>query len=143
MAMKSSALSAIKKKLLLPVLLSACAVNFYFLAVRVKPSVELMRRNWLLSNPQRRYSVIGPLYEKIFSAEAQIPKRDGIRLVSTSPAWYLAYYLYPRLLRLGSTTISKDEILRVQSEHPNDWLLIYGEINNRTVWDVLPPRRSS
>ena len=91
-----------------------------------------------LSNPQRRFLQKGDWYRVILSLENQIPIGATVRLVSPAPPWYLAYYLYPRLLKKGSEVLSDQEAVR--AEHPDDWVLIYAETPPQVK--ILPPLKA-
>ena len=107
------------------VLWAACIVNAFFFFPNGWKALAAFRAVQGLSNPQRRFLQKGDWYRVVLSLGNQIPLNATIRLVSPAPPWYLAYYLYPRLLKRGSEVLADEG--RVRKRHPGDWVLVYSE----------------
>ena len=91
-----------------------------------------------LANPDLRRLQWGNWYLAVHAVENQIPKSASVRLVYTSPPWYLAYYLYPRLLRQGSESLTGRQAVR--ELFPEDWVLVYAETPHPEL-TAYPPLR--
>ena len=122
-------------RLLLLVLWAACIVNAFFFLPNSWKALVAFRAVKGLSNPQRRFLQKGDWYRVILSLENQVPQNAAIRLVSPAPPWYLAYYLYPRLLMKGSEVLSEESVVR--KLYPGDWVLVYSETPPQIK--ILPP----
>ena len=107
------------------VLWAASLVNAYFFLPNSWKALAAFRAVAGLSNPERRFLQKGDWYRSILALENQVPKNAAIRLVSPAPPWYLAYYLYPRLLKKGSEVLTDEDAVR--KRYPGDWVLVYGE----------------
>jgi len=125
-------------RLLLTVLLAAGIVNVVFVVPNSWKALAAFRAVEGLSNPERRFLQKGDWYRAILSLENQVPKNAEVRLVSPAPPWYLAYYLYPRLLKKGSEALSDEDAVR--KRNPGDWVLVYGE--SPPEMKILPPLTS-
>jgi len=112
-------------RLIFGVLLGACAVNSLFLLPNAWKAVEAFSDTWGLSNFQRRFLQRGDWYRAVLTVENQIPRQASVRLVSPAPPWYLAYYLYPRILKKGSENLADRK--KVREQYLNDWVLVYSE----------------
>jgi len=110
---------------LLAILCAAGIVNAYFFLPNSWKALAAFRAVAGLSNPERRFLQKGDWYGVILALENQVPKNAVIRLVSAAPPWYLAYYLYPRLLKKGSEALSDEDAVR--KRYPGDWVLVYSE----------------
>jgi hypothetical protein len=117
------------------VLWVACLVNAIFFLPNSWKALAAFRAVRGLSNPQRRFLQKGDWYRVILSLEDRIPMNASVRLVSSAPPWYLAYYLYPRLLKRGSEVLADRETVR--RRYPTDWVLVYSESPPQA--DLLPP----
>ena len=120
---------------LLVFLWAACVVNAYFFLPNGWRALAAFRAVRGLSNPERRFLQKGDWYRVILSLENQVPLNASIRLVSPAPPWYLAYYLYPRLLKRGSEALSDADAVRLR--YPGDWVLVYSE--SPPQMKILPP----
>jgi hypothetical protein len=107
------------------VLLASCAVNSFFLLPDAWKAGLGCWQTRGLSNPERRILQKGDWYRVVVAVGGQMPTTASIRLVSPAPPWYLAYYLYPRLLKKGSETLKDLETIRTR--YPGDWVLFYAE----------------
>ena len=129
-------------RLLIAVLLIAFSVNGFFLLPNAwKAGVN----GWAvrkLSNPELRVVQWGDWYRAVMAVENQIPRGASVRLVYSSPPWYLAYYLYPRLLRAGSQSLADRDIVR--ERYPEEWVLVYADPPHAelTAYPPLHPRAS-
>ena len=123
----------------LGVLLLSSAVNaLFFLPNAWKAGVSYITFRGL-SNPERRYLQRGNWYRAVLAAESQMPLDASVRYVSPAPAWYLAYYFYPRLLKKGSTDLrDRDKIRR---QYPYEWVLAYSE-ENPPQMNAYPPLKA-
>lgn len=119
-------------------LLAGCLVNGCFFLPNAVKALVAFRAVHGLSNPQRRFLQKGDWYRVILSLENQIPLDASIRLVSPAPPWYLAYYLYPRLLKRGSEVLSDQDA--IHQRYPRDWVLVYSESPPQV--NLLPPLTS-
>jgi hypothetical protein len=117
------------------VLGAACLVNAFFFLPNSWKALTAFRAVQGRSNPERRFLQKGDWYRVILSLENQVPRNASIRLVSPAPPWYLAYYLYPRLLKRGSEALADADAVR--KRHPGDWVLVYAE--SPPQMKILPP----
>ncbi len=106
-------------------LLGACVVNSLFLIPNGWNSVVSFRAVQGLSNIQRRYLQRGETYRALLELENHVPNFTTVRLVSSEPPWYLAYFLYPRLLKKGSDILT--DRYEIRKRYPGDWVLVYSE----------------
>jgi hypothetical protein len=120
-------------------LLGAGAVNSLFLIPHAARAAKTFYSFRGLTNAERRYLQRGNWYRAVFSIDEQIPLNASVRLVSPAPPWFLAYYLYPRLLKKGSESLSDRELVRKQ--YPGDWVLVYSESSaaEMTAYPPLKP----
>src|SRR5262245_29201361 len=107
------------------VLFAGIAFNCFWFLPNALFAVRSFRETVSMPNNQRRLVQRGAWYLAILKIEDQIPKQASVRLVSTAPPWYLSYFLYPRLLRQGSSN-SKD-LKKIRQRYPHEWVLFYSE----------------
>ncbi len=117
----------------------ACAVNALYVIPNSWEAVRTALSMRGLSNVQRRILQKGAWYQALLTIDHDIPPRASIRLVSSAPPWYLAYYLYPRLLRRGSEQPA--DLDRVRRQYPEEWTLLYSESPTAEM-KAYPPLKS-
>ena len=120
-------------------LLADCSVNSFFLlphAYKAASSYWTVRD---LPNVERRILQRGDWYRVPLAVGNQIPFNAIVRLVSPAPPWYLAYYFYPRLLKMGSTVLGDRH--KVRRQYPGDWVLVYSETGQPEM-TAYPPLKS-
>jgi hypothetical protein len=135
-------MNRISSRWIFAVLLCACVVNSRFLLPNSWQAVKVFRDAWGLSNIQRRYLQRGEWYRGILNIDDKVPRRATLRLVSPNPPWYLAYFLYPRLLKKGSEALTDRG--KVRKQYPSDWVFVYSEGTppEMTVYPPLKPEGS-
>lgn len=106
-------------------LAGGCVVNAYFLFPNAWTAIQSFRAMQGKSNVERRLIQKGGWYQALLEVDRTIPPKASVRLVSSAPPWYLAYYLYPRLLLKGSDHPEDRDLIR--NQFPDEWVLVYQE----------------
>ena len=102
---------------LLAVLLAVCVIHLFFLAPNAWKAAEGVWMTRGMSNVERRLLQKGnwfPRRRECGSRRSASHRSDPLG-VSSAPPWYLVYYLYPRLLRLGSESPADREAIQAGS----------------------------
>jgi len=124
------------------ILLTLCLVNSFYLLQNFRKAAIGFWGIHGFSNVDRRLLQRGSWYQAVLAVQNQVPQNATLVLVSPAPPWYLAYYLYPRLLTQGSNILSDRQ--KVRKNHPRDWVLVYSEDASPelTAYPPLGPQRS-
>lgn len=91
------------------------------------------------SKTERRLERWGVYYAEILRMQNTIPLSSNIRYVSKEYPWYPAYYLYPRLLRMGSKDVAEIEL--VHRNYPDDWALVHWKDQEGVHMKAIAPGR--
>jgi hypothetical protein len=123
-------------------LLLACLVNSIFLFPKCWQAFVSVRTLWGLTNAERRALMFGNWYSAVLNVQNHIPLGADIRLVSKEFPWYLTYFLYPRLIRAGSS--DPTALQSVRQKYDQEWVLLYqeGEKPELTPYPPFRPKKT-